>query len=171
MRLFFALWPDARVREELAQWVRGCHGLCGGRATRPENLHATLAFLGDVEATAVAPLIDLAAGMRTTAFDLSVDVLAYWPHNRIVYAGCRESPAALRMLAAAMRADLSGLGFRVDARPYTAHVTLLRNAQREPSAAPTSPLRWRVREIALVESLRQNGKLVYQPRERFTLAA
>ena len=171
MRLFFALWPDALVRERLTQWTLDCGGHCGGRATQPENLHATLAFLGEVEPTAVTSLVELAAGLRATAFDLAVDALAYWPHNRIVYAACSESPAALRMLAAAMRAELSALGFRTDARPYTAHVTLLRNARRAPPDAPVTPIHWQVREIALVQSLRQDGKLAYQPIERFTLAA
>ena len=42
MRLFFALWPDDAVRAELARWSRELHALCGGRTTRPENLHVTL---------------------------------------------------------------------------------------------------------------------------------
>ena len=48
MRLFFALWPDEGVRAELARWTRALHAACGGRTTRADKLHLTLAFLGEV---------------------------------------------------------------------------------------------------------------------------
>jgi len=47
--MFFALWPDDAVRAQLAHWSRELHAVCGGRPTRVENLHLTLAFLGGVE--------------------------------------------------------------------------------------------------------------------------
>ncbi len=46
-RLFFALWPDQRVRESLSALARVAKTDCGGRIMQPRNLHLTLAFLGD----------------------------------------------------------------------------------------------------------------------------
>ena len=51
--LFYALWPDDAVREELARLQTRLHG----RLTRPPNLHLTLAFLGP-QPEALQPLFD-----------------------------------------------------------------------------------------------------------------
>jgi len=171
MRLFFALWPDDSVREALAHWVVLCRSRVQGRATRSENLHATLAFLGEVAATDVATLSALAGRLRCAAFTLRVDRVGYWPHNRIVYAGCGETPAALAALATAMQRDLSQAGFRVEERAYVPHVTLLRAASGTPQGMTLQSLTWKVNEIALVESARSHGELVYRPIHSFTLTS
>lgn len=169
MRLFFALWPDSDVRRELAGWVSALRARVRGRPTRTENLHATLAFVGEVDPAAVTRLGDVAAALRAPAVDLALDAVHYWPHNGIVYAACSNMPPALVALAGAMQAGLAAAGFRVDTRGYVVHVTLLRDVRRAPQFDPVSPLLWRVRDIALVESTRAEGVLVYRPIRRFTL--
>ncbi len=52
-RLFFALWPDPPTRTALAMLVDGLP-LVGGRRVPAENLHLTLAFLGNVDEGAAA---------------------------------------------------------------------------------------------------------------------
>ena len=170
MRLFFALWPDAAVRQALARCAAECKVPTRGRVTRSENLHATLAFLGEVEPAKVPSLLALGAEIRTLGFDLTIDRLEYWPHNRIVYAGCSAAPEALGVLADDLRTRLSGAGYRVESRAYVAHVTLLRDARRAPLGVVMEPLLWRVRDIALVESVREHHTLVYRPIQCFTLA-
>ena len=57
MRLFFALWPEPdtqrRWHEELASYVKPL----GGRRVPAENLHLTLAFLGEVPGTRINALL------------------------------------------------------------------------------------------------------------------
>ena len=48
MRLFFALWPPLEVAEQLAGVARAVAQQFGGKPTRQETLHLTLAFLGEV---------------------------------------------------------------------------------------------------------------------------
>ena len=170
MRLFFALWPEDEVREALAGWAAACRQCVRGRATRTENLHATLAFLGEVAASDVARLAALAASLPCQRFELTLDRLQYWPRKRIVLAGCTRTPDALASLAQAMRAGLSQAGFRVEDRDYVPHVTLLRDARSAPDAVAVDPLPWRVQDIVLVESVRSHGTLRYRPIQRFTLA-
>ncbi|RPI47467.1 MAG: RNA 2',3'-cyclic phosphodiesterase [Betaproteobacteria bacterium] len=170
MRLFFALWPDAGVREMLARWAEACNASVRGRATRTENLHATLAFLGEIAPQKLASLCTLGAEIQGSAFELTFDRLEYWPHNRIVYAGCSQAPAALGVLAEDLRARLGDDGYAVDSRPYVAHVTLVRDARRAPKGVLVEPVLWQVRDIALVESAREDGTLVYRPIRRFTLS-
>ena len=47
-RLFFALWPDEALRQQLAVYPPMLKG-CGGRLVVQDNLHITLAFLGSVD--------------------------------------------------------------------------------------------------------------------------
>jgi len=170
MRLFFALWPDAAVQRELASWARACRRVSAGRLIREENLHATLAFVGEVDLGGRALLGELGAALHGEAFALVLDQIGYWPHNRIVYAAASEVPAPLRGLVQRLMSALAAHGHRIDTRPFVPHVTLLRDARRAPVCAPPSLLRWSVRELSLVESLRVEGRLVYRSLERWTLA-
>jgi RNA 2',3'-cyclic 3'-phosphodiesterase len=170
MRLFFALWPDATLQRELALWARACRGVSAGRLIREDNLHATLAFVGEVDSSGRALLDELGAALQAEPFALELDRIGYWPHNRIVFAAASTVPPPLLALAQRLTRDLAANGFRVDARPYVPHVTLLRDARRAPSFAPPAALRWSVREISLVESLRVDERLVYRPVQRWTLA-
>ena len=51
-RLFFALWATAEERRALSAAAAAAVGTSGGRAVPEENLHVTLAFLGQVPASA-----------------------------------------------------------------------------------------------------------------------
>lgn len=151
LRLFFALWPDAAVRERLAAYARGAHARCGGRATRPQNLHLTLAFLGDTEAARLGALMAVAATVAPRRFELDVDHVEYWRRNRIVWAGAAAVPDELTSLTGELRAALDAAGFRYDRKPFVPHVTLLRDAH--PAALPPfEPLRWPAEGFVLVRS-------------------
>ena len=51
-RLFAALWPDAKVRHELTMLqARPEIRAAGGRTVPAKNIHMTLRFLGDVDAS------------------------------------------------------------------------------------------------------------------------
>jgi 2'-5' RNA ligase len=153
MRLFFALWPDDEVRAQLAGWSRELHALCGGRPTRPENLHVTLAFLGSVEEVRVAEVERAAGTVRPRACPLILDQPGYWKHNRIAWAGASVVPPGLEALVSGLRGTLAKSQIRFDAKSFVSHVTLLREA-REPRAMPAlAPIEWRLDGFALVQSV------------------
>ena len=153
MRLFFALWPDDEVRAELERWSRELHALCGGRTTRPENLHVTLAFLGKVEEARVAEVERAASEVAPRAVSLVLDQPGYWTHNRIAWAGASVVPPALEALVSELRGALAKSQIRFDAKSFVSHVTLLRDA-REPAAMPAlAPIEWRLDGFALVQSV------------------
>lgn len=155
-RLFFAAWPPAGVAQALADWAREAQKQCGGRATRAENIHLTLAFLGDADAQVARAT---AAPVRRPALAFRIEQARYWKHNQIVWAGPLETPAALRALA-------HDLGER---REFAAHVTLLRNA-RTPGALPElSALTWPVTEFTLVISVLGPTGPSYEVIERYAL--
>ena len=170
MRLFFALWPDIAVQRALARWALSCQAACAGRSPHPDKLHVTLAFLGEVEAERYPALLEIADSVRAPAFELTLDRIEYWRHNRIVCASASQTPARLAELARQLTNRLSGAGFRAQARDYVPHVTLLRDAQRAPENLEVAPLTWTVSALSLVETLRNNGKLAYRRLQCWTLA-
>ena len=94
MRLFFALWPSPEAARALGEWARAVRRESGGRATRDETIHLTLAFLGEADPEKA---IAAARPVRGQAFDLPVDTALYWPRQRIVWAGPREMPEASQL--------------------------------------------------------------------------
>jgi 2'-5' RNA ligase len=141
------------VRERLGALARGAHEQCGGRAVAVDNLHVTLFFLGNVDDARVPALHVLGTTMRGNPFELQIDSLGYWRHNRIVWAGTKRCPAALEALAGSLRDALRTLGFEEEDRPYVPHVTLVRNARRAPAGISWTPSAWSVADFALIESV------------------
>ena len=167
-RVFFALWPDDGVRDTLDVHAQQLHRGCGGRAMRRENLHLTLVFVGDVVAGRLDELKAVADAVRGPSFELVLDRLGYWRHNRIVWASPLTVPEALRDLVSGLESRLKRAGFEFDQRPYAPHVTLLRDAR---AAGVWAPLRldWPVRDFVLVESAQGPRGAEYLVRARWKL--
>lgn len=152
-RLFFAAWPPPQVQQALGKLAQDLKRECGGRAIPSRNIHLTLAFLGNVDRGRLARLEQIAAAVSAQCFELNVARVEYWRHNRIVWAGVEHCPEALQSLALRLEQALSPVGFRFEVRPYVAHITLLRDARRAPSASAVPPIHWPVSRFALVESV------------------
>lgn len=152
-RLFFALWPDAAGAEALDLAARAAQRACGGRPTGREDLHLTLTFLGDVDAGRLAAAGDAAAAVAAAPFDFSLDRLGCWKHNRILWAGCTETPPPLAALAQELAQHLRAAGFALETRDFAPHVTLLRKADCGRAPPPLAgPVAWTAREFVLAES-------------------
>ncbi|MEW5787474.1 MAG: RNA 2',3'-cyclic phosphodiesterase [Pseudomonadota bacterium] len=172
-RVFFALWPDVVTRRALAAASRRVHERLGGKATRPDTLHLTLVFVGDVDDARLPDLHGAAARVQAPAFDLLLDRPDCWRHNQVAHLGPSRTPPALLNLVGELEAHLAAAGVAFDERPYRAHVTLVRKADcgrmtvgggdgemgnREMENPPTAPIPWAVGDFLLVKSsLRPEG--------------
>lgn len=144
----------------------------------PENFHLTLAFLGNVEDGRLDELSGTLRGAakRCAPFTLTFDRLGAFPNERrprIVWVGSRAHPAAYRELAAAVRGAYVDLGFSFD-DDAIAHVTIARikgGAERPVPLIDLEPAAMAIREVALFESLSENGCTHYAVRSRATLGA
>ncbi|WP_153109092.1 RNA 2',3'-cyclic phosphodiesterase [Propionivibrio limicola] len=175
MRLFFALWPPADARRRLAAGATSGARLLGGRATRVETIHLTLVFLGEV-AEAQLPLV-LAAGerVRSAPFELRIDQLGYWRHNRLLWAGCTTMPPELQSLVDDLRQALTEAGIAFDdaKRRFVPHVTLVRKvpeARVAGSLPVIKPILWSCARFALVESQLTEHGSVYRMLKEWPLA-
>ena len=154
-RVFFALWPDDEATGYLAALAESLAANGGGRPMRPAALHLTLVFVGSVTPVQVARLEAIAAGVRAEAFELYLDRLGFWPQRGILWAGCRQAPAALHGRAESLADSLRAAGFAIDRRSGSAlvpHITLARRVRCAALPRLGAPVRWRVSEFALVES-------------------
>lgn len=162
-RVFFALWPDAEVRRRLHALARDLHTRLGGRLSRADSLHLTLLFVGEVEDDRLATLQGAAGRVEGRAFEMVLDQVSCWRHNRIAHAGPSSAPVPLLQLVDALGKALREAEIPCDARPFQAHVTLLRKADcmqfpaaKENPALP--PILWSARDFVLVRSsLRPEG--------------
>ncbi len=152
MRLFIALWPDARTRDKIAAWQGEWDWPPRAALVRPERLHLTLHFLGDVPARR---LPELAAGLRVgfEPFTMELGAGETWPGGVAVLRPGRTVPA-LERLHQALAGALTELGFVPEARAFRAHVTLARRAQGATPPREGAACRWHVGAgYVLVQSL------------------
>jgi 2'-5' RNA ligase len=167
-RCFFALWPDAALAEALHALGKAAHADCGGRLMRRDTLHLTLAFLGDIPSDRVAAAMRVADAIAVEPFELTLDRLGYWKHNRIIWTG-GVSPR-LTFLADALAAGLRQAGFSLDSRSFAAHVTLLRDARCAGIPLMPQALAWPAREFVLAESAPSREGARYEIVARWPLA-
>ena len=171
-RVFFALWPTAAEGGALAAWQAPLKHLCGGRAMRGESLHLTLVFIGGIEQTRLESLRLAAQEVSAQGFELSFDVAHYWGRNHIVYAAPGRVPPQLAQLVSALEHSLAEHGFKFDGHEHKPHITLLRNARWTGAALDAmQPVRWQVRDFALMQSVPQGGWMGYDVLARFPLKA
>lgn len=150
--LFFALWPPPATRKSLMAIAQTLQAACGGRSPDRGNLHLTLAYLGRIADDRQQALCDLGSGIRVAPFVLSLEPIGWWRRQRLVWIGTTQVPSGLALLAAALGRQLRASGFRTESRAFVPHVTLLRDARREPPATNPWSLSWPVRRFVLARS-------------------
>jgi len=174
MRLFVALPLDETMRDALCRAMEDLRAAgVRGRFSHRENLHLTLAFLG--ETPRLAQACRAVAGVEAPAFDLRLETFGLFRRQEgsILWAGLTPS-APLLALQRQVAGRLADAGFVLENRPFSPHLTLARQAQlpggRLPGAVQLPRLSARADRVVLFESTRQNGRLVYLPRQTRTLA-
>jgi len=151
--LFFALWPDDALRQQLMQYRDTLAAHADGRPIPAENIHLTLAFLGRTDARRRACVETLANAIQCPPFELQLNRSGYWPRPRVWWIAPVEMPEALTALAADLHAGAEGCGLKLDARPYRAHITLMRKPAHSPKDTDLQPLNWPVDRFVLVRSI------------------
>lgn len=119
---------------------------------RRDTLHLTLAFLGEQPVGRVDELKTLAASLAGEPFDFVLSRAGSFQGNRVVWGGPEVTPPALVRLAQELGGALRARGFPVESRPFSAHVTLVRNARQAPPAQLEPAVCWRVASFALMRS-------------------
>lgn len=165
MRLFAAVRCPPAVEAALVRTMADL-GREGRAAFTPrENLHLTLAFLGETDNLAGAVS---ALERSCTGGPFSVTLGGLGAFERLWWAGVLPAPR-LEDLARRVQSALRREGFALEDRPWTPHVTLARRWQGPPPTASVEETAWAVEAVSLLESLRGPEGPVYRERRRFPL--
>jgi 2'-5' RNA ligase len=163
MRLFIALWPDPAARAALAGLQRRLGdeiARAGGWPVPAENLHLTLAFLGEMPKARVAPLAASLASLRVEPFAIEIERTGSFPASQVLWAGPTRVPPELdrtrrRVLLLLSRAGLTGDAEHPDSpdHPFVPHITLARGLARPLAPAAPPPVSWCIRWFVQVPRL------------------
>ena len=125
MRLFVALTLPEDVRQRLSGLA---NGLPGARWVKPENLHLTLRFLGEVDNLAATDFDDALAKIHGSGFDLSLKGIGHFGEGRklrAVWVGVDANPDLMRLQEKIEQA-LIRVGLPPEPRKFKPHITLAR---------------------------------------------
>lgn len=168
-RLFIALRPPEPVRDALLDAMGGIEG---ARWQDDEQLHCTLAFLGDVESASLEALTGALEGVESDPFAVEVSGIGHFERKSRPSAVWARMPLTeplaqlqRRVVTACRRAGLAP-----EKRQYRPHITLARLPR---SAGPIAdwlarhgPLRagpWEVTGFTLFESTLSPAGAAYEP--------
>lgn len=149
-RLFFALWPDETVRQRCARMAKSI-SRPDDKPVRPDNLHMTLVFLGNIDAMTETLFIQAASVIAAPVMTITFDRVSYWRKPRVVCLTGRSGDTGLDSLVSELTAISRTLGIPVDDRPFTPHITLIRKA-RALKTIEFEPIVWQADAFCLVES-------------------
>lgn len=165
MRLFIAINFDSATKDRLIQLQTRLRESLRGNFSRPENLHLTLAFLGEVPPQRVAAVRRAMDTLCFAPVTLCFDRLGSFGRTDdgcILWCGIREN-AALRTVQAALVAALAQQGFPPEERRFAAHITLAREAAVRQPVEPLfgAPFSYTADQLSLMCSDRIQGRLTY----------
>lgn len=129
MRIFLALNFEPSLRSRVHGDLAALRDTAPDiRWMRPEQLHVTMRFFGEVPDGEVDSIVEatrpVVARHRRLALELSgIGAFPHWRRPRIIWLGVRD-PSPVLPLAAELEAASRSLGLTPEERPFRAHVTI-----------------------------------------------
>ena len=164
MRLFVAVNFSDETKSRLAALRDELRAKsAGGNFSADENLHLTLAFLGECDAKQLSAAKNALDSLSAPpAIDICVDRIGRFSRNGgdIWWAGVAEN-AALDALQQDLANKLISAGFNLESRKYSPHVTLAREVATDAKPWRITPFGESVNSAGLMKSERIRGKLTY----------
>jgi RNA 2',3'-cyclic 3'-phosphodiesterase len=138
MRLFIAIALPDEIRAALTRFIGELRAIAPKtKWVRAENLHVTLKFLGETDPARLPGVQNALASVRNAeSVTLDFQGVGFFPNERRprVFWVDMQASANLKALAEAMDHEMHKLGFPLENRPFTPHLTLARF--EPPGASP-----------------------------------
>jgi 2''-5'' RNA ligase len=172
MRTFIAIRFDEAIKEKITEVQDKLRDAAEkGHFTDRDNLHLTLIFLGEVSPNDIMDINEAmknaAADFEGSGFTLKVSGPGRFKKKGgdICWLGF-ENSSPLMEIYTLLSDELYEMGFDIEDRPYTPHLTLGRQirADWQDFTYGINDIKFpvqTVKSISLMESSRVNGKLVY----------
>jgi 2'-5' RNA ligase len=187
VRLFVACEVPDDVKEAIGETIEGLRKKSGPavRWIKPEGVHVTLKFLGEVPAKKL-PAVKLAiqeAVVGHSPFELEFSNIGTFGGReglRIMWVGIAGDVLRLEALVRAVNAALAVVGFEPERRPFRPHLTLGRvrdeigtrqRAEIEVAVGKTDVpgVNWRTSQVSLMRSKLGPGGASYEVLATFPL--
>ena len=163
MRLFIALQLNSEMKKALIDLQDRMQRLgVRGNFTKPENLHLTLAFIGEYPDP--EDVIDVLETIHFQPFQISLEGIGSF--GNLWWAGLSGSDE-LKNLAKRLRRGLAEAGIPYDRKKFSPHITLVRKPLTRSGTIPEEilqePLRGKmtVEHISLMRSDRGKHGMIY----------
>lgn len=177
LRLFFAHQPTAAQNSTLVARAAPLVTELHAQRVPPENLHATLCFIGAVAAERLDDVRRIAAGIRGSRATLRFDAFEFWRKAGVLCVTALDNSQSepARVLAEQLATRLAAAGFAPDLKPFRAHMTLARKVDHARAAACewprplTPPFVLHCERFALMESRRGEGGSIYSAVDSWAL--
>ncbi len=189
LRAFIAVPLPPAIIQQLADVQRRLRRGCPEQAiswVKPENIHLTLFFLGDILPERQVPV---EAALRVVArnarpFTFSVQGVGAFPNlnrPRVIWIGLEEPTGQLALLHRAVNEAIANVGFQPEDRRFSPHLTLARirqRASREDAQAVGEAIRRAevgplgdapVEEMILFRSVLKSSGAEYTPLAQFAI--
>ncbi|MGI6748512.1 MAG: RNA 2',3'-cyclic phosphodiesterase [Anaerovoracaceae bacterium] len=166
MRLFIAINFDEKTKENLITVQNNLRKLGRGNFSRPENLHLTLAFLGEVSPERVTEICRVMDQLTVPVLNISFDHVSRFKRDGgdVWWIGLGENKNLI-ILQKELAERLRTAGFPIENRSFLPHVTLARKVKLEDKQENIKilkePFNTVANKISLMLSHRIDGKLTY----------
>ncbi len=158
MRLFVAIELSEEIRKSITDAMHALkkQGVAGNFAPK-QNLHVTLAFIGEVEDA--GPVKKALEGISVKPFRLALDQMGTF--DDLLYVGVKGNQG-LSGAAKAVREALGAHGVSFDGKKFKPHITVIRRMSGNWKAVPAPKGEMTVKKISLMRSSMKDGKTVYR---------
>ena len=163
MRLFIAINFNDDTRKQLLALRDELRSRSKrGNFSAPDNIHLTLAFLGECDTKQTAAVKTVMDATTFEPFLISIESVGRFKRDGddIWWAGVKESKPLIEV-----QRDLTNklieVGFTLDKRKYSPHITLGREVMTDTEPWQFTSFGETVTSIELIKSERINGKLTY----------
>jgi 2'-5' RNA ligase len=166
LRLFIAINFSDEIKDALCETIADLRDASRrGRYTHRDNLHLTLAFIG--ESDRADDIVDVMEGACDDAFTAPIRIaladagVFHRKGGDIHWIGVERSPE-LKRLAERIASGLRREGFDIEKRKFTPHITIGREVKLLEGAQIRAPMADMYAErVSLMRSDRIDGRLVY----------
>ena len=173
MRLFYAITFKEETKEELYKYRNMiAEKSVKGNFTTLNNIHLTLEFIGEADGKGLKVLADVLHQLKSYPEKLMLSSTGSFNkgNKEIVWLGIEKNEELIR-LQCELREVLINNGFKIEGRSYKPHITIGRQVVTigEIQEVHVKPMEIPIKSIALMESKRINGELVYKPLEEIKI--
>ncbi|MEM7007547.1 MAG: RNA 2',3'-cyclic phosphodiesterase [Thermodesulfobacteriota bacterium] len=176
MRIFIAALLPESIRDQITSHINSIKAdIKGVKWEKPEKLHLTLNFLGKIQEGKLEQITTMLDNLIDDhdPFQLHLTNFGAFPNlrnPRVLYIGLSENKH-LSIFHSKLTKELSELGFEIEERKFTPHITIgrVKNKIRIDSCKDIIQTHFELNRITAIESELNPKGSIYTPLKTFNL--